>query len=352
MFLNNVSGSVLILFVLLARKILEDKLPKQYFIYAWYIVMIRFLIPNRYLINIPILALMKKGEFGTNVDFINTFYMSNQNSINAIDYQKLFTMFYLVWIVGIIIASIIIFRQHKKFKKLYDFAIPIDDEFMNNLMQSIKIRRRIFLKESDYINTAITFGLFKPVIILPKYNFTEKQVEYILMHEAVHIKKNHICLKYILIFVRILFWYNPLVYLMSSRACEDIELYTDEMVINIMGNKNRKNYALVLIDLLENKSKYALFNNNFSNKNSIEERILNIMKIKPLKRKTLILASLAFLLIGSLSFMTYASPEPEEIEDIMLNKEAYGEENEVDLTNDLSDIRIIEAGNLIGIVID
>lgn len=65
-------------------------------------------------------------------------------------------------------------------------------------------------------------------------------------------------------------------YILANR---DIELSCDETVVHSFGEAIKSVYASALIEMEEKKSHFSPLVNNFS-KNSIEERIVSIMKLK------------------------------------------------------------------------
>lgn len=135
--------------------------------------------------------------------------------------------------------------------------------------------------QSDKITTALTYGLFKPVVLLPKTTdwTNETQLQYILTHEYAHIQEIDILLKWLLAIAVCVHWFNPFVWTMYLLANRDIELSCDETVVWTLGETVRYSYALTLIELEEKKSSFTPFANRFC-KNSIEERMVSIMKTR------------------------------------------------------------------------
>jgi murein DD-endopeptidase MepM/ murein hydrolase activator NlpD len=104
----------------------------------------------------------------------------------------------------------------------------------------------------------------------------EGRLEYLFFHEYVHIRRLDILKKYLLTAVLCLHWFNPLVWVMFIVFNRDMELACDEAVLRQGGFESRKDYALLLINFQEQRSR-SPFGSHFS-KNAVEERIVAIMK--------------------------------------------------------------------------
>ena len=85
------------------------------------------------------------------------------------------------------------------------------------------IKRKVKLWLSNSINTPVTFGFLKPVILLPVVlmnNISTQQAETLILHELTHIRTNDYLLNWFLITAETIFFFNPFV----SRICKKIRL--------------------------------------------------------------------------------------------------------------------------------
>lgn len=138
----------------------------------------------------------------------------------------------------------------------------------------------------------MTYGIFRPVILMSQKTDWEnkQQLQYILLHEYVHICRYDLVTKLISALALCVHWFNPLVWAMYILFNRDIELACDECVIRKFGEGSKSEYALTLISMEEKKSGLLPICNNFS-KNAIEERITAIMKIKKTSLVAIIVAT-------------------------------------------------------------
>lgn len=76
------------------------------------------------------------------------------------------------------------------------------------------IKRKVKLWLSNTITTPVTFGFFKPVILLPVAlvnNITVQQAETLILHELTHIRTNDYLLNWFLILSETVFFFNPFI---------------------------------------------------------------------------------------------------------------------------------------------
>lgn len=203
-----------------------------------------------------------------------------------------------IWVVGSILCAVafalIYWRSHRKFRE----SLPIDNEFVAEWISQQRLRRPLQVRSSDQITTPVSYGVFKPVILLPKtFDWSDRQgLVYVLTHECMHIRHFDSVTKLLIIAAVCLYWFNPLVWAMYVLANRDIEFATDAAVIRRCGTDARSSYALTLISMAEAKSSPAPLCNHFS-KNVIEERITAVMTMK--KTPWISLAVSAVLLTGT-----------------------------------------------------
>ncbi len=192
------------------------------------------------------------------------------------------TFFFWIWLVGLCFCVLYFLITHLLcYRNVYQTALPVENTFVQEWLQAHPTRRKLSVRISDKISSPLTYGIFKPVMLLPKAtDWSDKNLlSYILTHEYVHIIHFDILWKWLLTAVLSLHWFNPLVWLMYLLANRDIELRCDETVVRIFGEGIRSAYALTLISLAGSRNKIMPLCNNFS-RTSIEERLLSIMKIK------------------------------------------------------------------------
>lgn len=286
----SISGSILILCTFFLRCLSIDLLKKRTFVILWEIVLVRLLLPITIPLKFSIANLVaaltdNKDVFYTSQKIITPsaagVAKSAESVTTGISYSEI-PILTIVWLVGaVLFLGIFLFLYRKEYKKIQE-AIPMNTSgFINNWLADKPMRRKIKVLTADFIATPVTFGILVPRIILPTIMDLSdmKQLECVMTHELVHIKRFDNLLKILSVVALCIHWFNPLIWLMYILFNRDLELSCDEKVISILGENKKQIYAYTLIGLAEKKAGMNVVYNGFG-KNAIKERIASIMKYK------------------------------------------------------------------------
>ncbi|MBD5445457.1 MAG: M56 family metallopeptidase [Lachnospiraceae bacterium] len=224
------------------------------------------------------------------------------------------SIWFIVWLVGMIlcISFFVISYLHCLFK--FKTSLPVQNDFVDQWLETHKLRRPISIRQSDRISSPLTYGVFHPVILMPKNTEWENmnQLQYIFLHEYIHICHYDIVIKFIFTLALCIHWFNPFVWVMYVLFNRDIELACDESVVHRFGEASKSIYAGMLVNMEVKKSGLMPFSNNFS-KNAIEERIRAIMKIKKISIFTILISVLLITFVTTV-FVTSAANKNEHSE--------------------------------------
>lgn len=137
-----------------------------------------------------------------------------------------------LWLAGVVIMGIYSALSYCRLRK--------------NLVGALVLRDNIFL--SDYIASPFVLGLFAPKIYLPS-SLSEKEQEYIILHEQHHIRRLDHITKALSFLALSIHWFNPLVWLAFVLFGRDMEMSCDEAVIRKFGGGIRADYSASLLSL-------------------------------------------------------------------------------------------------------
>src|SRR5690625_909241 len=280
-------ASIPILIIIILRAIGLNKLPKKIFVILWGIVLCRLLIPFTIQTNLTIdqtvMPLSRSPESSNSIQqTINQLASPNQVADEGVTSSGVFASISPILIIWLIVAVLIFaffIMTHLRSLETYKMALPIDDPKLKQWLDDQNLIRNVQLKQSDQISSPLTYGVFRPVILLPKTMADSDltQTIHVLTHELSHVKRFDLVFKWLLIIALSIHWFNPLVWVMYVLANRDLEMSCDETVIKKFGNNNTSAYALTLIQLTELNSKWTPLHSHFS-KHSIEERIVSVMQ--------------------------------------------------------------------------
>lgn len=186
-----------------------------------------------------------------------------------------------VWCAGMSACLLFFVTTYLRALFLFRTSLPVRKAGVERWLLEHKKRRRISVRESDRVMTPLTYGIFRPVILLPKQTDwqNEEGLAYILLHEYVHICRMDTVTKLLAVSALCVHWFNPFVWVMYVLLNRDLELSCDEKVVRLSGGTQKAAYARVLIDMAARQSGLMPLGSHFG-QNVVEERIDAIMKWK------------------------------------------------------------------------
>lgn len=203
-----------------------------------------------------------------------------------------------IQIVHFLIVIIIIGAIYKLNRFIADYYAlnQFTKSLSNSNSQKIihKNNKTIQVISSPLVCTPCLIGLIKPKILIPKASYTDREIDYIIKHELIHIHRSDILLNYLFAIIKIIYWWNPIVHIFHSRFSQVIELCVDDNIISNMTESEKVLYAEVLLKSAQNDIKYQpnnLLSVNFTYQNNAShlllERTKNILSQNKQRMNTL-----------------------------------------------------------------
>ncbi|WP_241664798.1 energy transducer TonB [Seonamhaeicola maritimus] len=146
------------------------------------------------------------------------------------------------------------------------------------------------------LNSSAAFSFFRYIFLGDKIHGEDKKA--ILKHEMVHVKQYHSVDLLLLEILRILFWFNPLIYMYQNRVVALHEFIADAHAVN---PENRKAYYQNLLAQVFDTKKIS-FINPFFKQSLIKKRIVMLTKSKSKQINLLKYALLIPLVFGMLIY--------------------------------------------------
>ena len=289
-----------IMAVLLLKKYLIARTNQKTVMLLWDLLLIRLLIPMEMILkrlNIP-------AAFGAALPihaadrFIEK-GMSIRPTVNNPEGQKVFCVIWLV-VAGLILAAYI--YRYFKIRQVFKKSIVLEEsEAVKTFFDEHTEYKRRPVAYNAYIVSPVVCGIVHPRILLPMDMHTEKskEIETILFHECIHIKRGDPARKWVLAFASAINWFNPLVWAMVFAANRDIEHCCDELVLTRIGAKARADYANMLV-AFEEKMMYGPWFASAFAKKPIKERVFLIMNYHEITPRKKIVSALVSALAACL----------------------------------------------------
>ena len=217
-----------------------------------------------------------------------------------------FPIWTALWLAGAALLGLWFLVRYLRWRRRFRESLPV--AHCPGFETWFTLRRRVEVRMTDQIAAPLTYGILRPVVLLPKTLDLgdEAAVTCVLAHERAHIQRMDGLFKLVLAAALCVHWCNPAAWLLYALANRDMELRCDEAAVRALGEDSRERYALTLIRLAELRNECVPLC-GFSHKSGMEERIRAIMSIK--KQSLLACAVALALALGiTTAFATSAKP--------------------------------------------
>lgn len=174
-----------------------------------------------------------------------------------------------------VVATYIVVKYIFDVNKYRRFASPCVGAAAEWLARQPK-SGKMSIWESAEVESPLTFGLTRPVILLP-LGVTPAQLPNLLAHEYVHARDRDFLLRALCSLALSWCWFNPFIWVAAIYMNRDIERYCDERSIKLLGGSGA-DYMHTLLDYAERQSGISAL--SYFSAGSFEERIMSIIKGK------------------------------------------------------------------------
>ena len=148
------------------------------------------------------------------------------------------------------------FLRCMKFYKVFLFLPPTFDENIYEILYFVQnmtgVDKKIKVVVHREINTPAIVGHFKPIIVLPMLEFTDEELTGVFFDELIHYKYNNIIIKFVIKFIEVLFWWNPLVHIFSKEVNNVLEFHADKKLSALLNRTEQEHYLRGIIKVIEN----------------------------------------------------------------------------------------------------
>jgi beta-lactamase regulating signal transducer with metallopeptidase domain/tetratricopeptide (TPR) repeat protein len=163
------------------------------------------------------------------------------------------TVFLVVWFVGAAVGLVRFLGAAVQLSLLARRASSCKNpawlSFVDELRAEYRIGRRIRLLISDASIMPMTWGLWRPVVVLPAESseWPADRLQVVLRHELAHVKRWDCLTQGIAHAVCVLYWFNPLTWFAARQMRSARELACDDIVLN--AGARPSDYAGHLVEI-------------------------------------------------------------------------------------------------------
>ncbi|WP_432404835.1 extracellular solute-binding protein [Wukongibacter sp. M2B1] len=253
----------------------------------------------------------------------------------------------LIWVVGVFVSGTYIVWLQVSYKlKIRNLHHCTNENILSNYYNcksQMKIRKEIPLILDSHIKTPSLIGIFNPkILISPDYInlLSDNELRFVFMHELAHYKRKDISIRWILILLQVLHWFNPVLWFAFYKIRQDCETACDYYVLSCIKPHEYKEYGSTMIKMLDIFSGYNYIpgaTGMLNRKKFIFERVRNIINFK----KNYIVWSLfgvALFAVLTVFLLTNGKEPPKEVVKIKYSGEEISEELGINSTRNVQSI--------------
>jgi TonB family protein len=172
-----------------------------------------------------------------------------------------------------------------------------DPEAAAELAKRIGVRRVTFV-ESDQVAMPITWGILRPLILLPRSRseWPPERMRLVLAHELIHVRQRDCLIQLMMQFACAVYWFHPLMWLGAAQFRKERERACDDGVLNLgVAGPEYAGHLLELVRTL--KASTPSLAVAMAHQSNLESRLVALLDAKvnrkKLGRTATVLATLA-----------------------------------------------------------
>ncbi len=164
----------------------------------------------------------------------------------------------LTYLLAAAFLFIRFYFQYRHTQRLFTTGLQKADPewriFLQQAVQHMSIKKNVQIWLSSLVDTPVTLGIFKPVILLPVAavnHLSLNQAEAIILHELNHIRRNDYLVNLLIACVDVILFFNPFARLLTSIIRKERENCCDDLVLQFCYEP--QSYARALLTLEQNR---------------------------------------------------------------------------------------------------
>lgn len=231
-----------------------------------------------------------------------------------------------IWAIGIIVSVASTVRDYKNIKILgalicrEEAKVSVDERTLE-LCPEVAQMTIVTCKglPSPYL-----FGLIHPKLFLPDADYSERQLQYILLHEGMHIRNKDIIWKILIDLLCKVFWWNPVFLFLKRELFRAIEMRNDIAITDLLTDEEQVQYMECLRDTaIQTSKKEVSFGVALSNSDVKElKRRLKLIAGRNFSKvaqvATLVVLCMCLFATTTVIFEPHKMPSTEELDGAVL----------------------------------
>ena len=169
---------------------------------------------------------------------------------------RVIDLFYLTWAIGSVVLFCIFLVKELRFRKEMKKGAEEPAEDLAALCKKVTgekpIGPRILVTPATKI--PMIAGVFRPVVYLPTEEYSEQELTYMLRHEWTHYKQRDVWIKLLVKLLCIVYWWNPVLYLLRYNIDFVLEVKSDLQVTGVLTESEKLDYLDTILHVVRNRN--------------------------------------------------------------------------------------------------
>ncbi len=241
----SLSGGAMILAAALVRLLAGDRLPRRGCVALWLASAVRLLVPFAIPSRLSALNLLSLAGTGAALPGGAAEGGAAHPALTAL------------WLAGAAAMAAAGALSYFRCVRTFRTSLPAENEAVARCLAQVHLRRRVAVRTLPELRTPLTYGVLRPVILLPEAaeDWDGERIHMVLWHELTHIRRFDGALKLLAAAAVCVHWWNPAVWLMAALLGRDMELACDGAVAerrvrSILSHRRSSRTAVCLSVLL------------------------------------------------------------------------------------------------------
>ena len=165
--------------------------------------------------------------------------------------------------------------------------------------------RKVKVRRGEWIPSPMLLGVFRPVLLLPMRELNDEQLHYVLSHEMTHLKRHDMLMKWFMVLVKSVHWFNPLVYWLEKQVEQECEISCDIAVTSQLSATQKKAYADTILMFLmgRRRREFSLSMGMAGTKGLLKKRFLGMKNATVISKRMRICSGVMTVLLLTISVM-------------------------------------------------
>lgn len=322
----SLSGGTMTGIYLILRRLFKDKICARFYDLLARVAILYYLVPLPYLKKCYV-AVMRFfcPESTMEISRVPLSWRNHivhtEGTLHANIFAIVQTTAAIIWVAGICILMV---KQVAEYVMLVRLAAgyaeqamtPEQKALIGRLKKQYGIRRRVFLYEAPEKEYTMTFGFLRPVIVCSRET-ASREAELLVRHELVHIRRMDTFWKMLMQLAVMIFWWNPLTWILRRDFEQVCECSCDENVMREKTKEEVKEYLRLMIEEAQEKKTKKVsprWNAGFGDDTQkMKERMENLMRGNKWNRVAAVALVAALTFANSMTVFAYRDPFEREV---------------------------------------